>query len=467
MNVITRFAPSPTGYLHLGGVRTALFNYLFAKNYDGKFILRIEDTDDKRLVESSLVSIVEGLKWLGIKHDGDIIIQSENLKRHHEVAQQLIDEKKAYYCYCSQDELNEERKKFGGHGYKYSGKCKNRVDVPSDIKPSIRLNSEFYDKISFNDLITGDVTYNRDNLDDFIIIRSDGIPTYMFAVVVDDNDSGVTHVIRGNDHHTNTAKQLMIYKSMGWDEPQYAHLPLINSEDGTKMSKRKHAVDLLDYRKNGFLPEALVNYLMLLGWTPSKEILSLEEASKEFGIGGLHKSPARFDMQKLHFVNSQYIKQKNHDELIVAIDENYRLNNGNNELSEFFLYALRKSLPEITKRASTLKQIIDSSYFYFDNWMEYVDDKNAMVSFIKNTTENNKNLIEDFFDGFEKLQDFNSDNIKNVVDEICAKYSGLKKSDIMKFLRMILTGTLDSYSIILIIEILGKDRVLERLKRFA
>ncbi len=467
MNIVTRFAPSPTGYLHVGGVRTAIFNYLFAKSYDGNFLLRIEDTDDKRLVESSLISIIEGLKWLGIHHDGEITIQSNNLKRHQEVAQQLINEGKAYYCYCSQEELEEERKKFGPFGYKYSGKCKHRKDIPQDRQPTIRLNSEFYDKIEFEDLIIGHSSFGRDNLDDFILIRSDKIPTYMFAVVVDDNDSGVTHVIRGNDHHTNTAKQLMVYKAMNWNEPEYAHLPLINSEDGTKMSKRKHAVDLLEYRKMGFLPDALVNYLMTLGWSPSKEILSLDDAIKEFGVGRLTKSSACFDMKKLRHINSQYLQQRNPLNLIVEIEENYSLNHENRNLPQYFLHALSQSLPEITKRCDTLNEIIDQSYFYFDDWQSRMSDENKIEAsnFIENILTQNKNLLSDLYEEFAKLSEsWTHENIKNAIDSIAKKYSeSLKKSDIMKFLRMKLTGILDSYSIVLIIEILGGDSVLKRL----
>ena len=470
MNIITRFAPSPTGYLHVGGVRTAIFNYLFAKNYDGTFLLRIEDTDDKRLVESSLISIIDGLKWLGIHHDHEITMQSDNLKRHQEVAKQLIDEKKAYYCYCSQEELDEERKSFGGLGYKYSGKCKHRADIPKNRKPTVRFNSEHYDKIEFDDLIIGHSSFGRDNLDDFILLRSDGIPTYMFAVVVDDNDAGVTHVIRGNDHHTNTAKQLMIYKAMEWNEPQYIHLPLINSEDGTKMSKRKHAVDLLEYRKIGFLPDALANYLMTLGWTPSKEIISLDEAAREFGVGRLTKSSACFDMKKLRHINSQYMQKRNFNDLIAEIEENYKLNHENNVLPEYFLHAVHRSLSEITKRATTLSEIIDQSYFYFKNWQDYMSDekKNEMLSFIKNILEKNDNLSIHLYEEFTKINDqnlWNHENIKNIIDLISLKYKdSLKKSDIMKFLRMKLTGVLDSYSIVLIIEILGREEVLKRLR---
>lgn len=467
MNIITRFAPSPTGYLHVGGVRTALFNYLFAKNYDGKFLLRIEDTDDKRLMESSLISIIEGLKWLGLHHDGEIIIQSENLKRHQDVAKQLIDEGEAYYCYCTEEELNAERKAYGEFGYKYSGKCKHRKDTPQNIKPVVRLNSEPYDKIEFDDLITGPVTYHRDNLDDFILLRSDGIPTYMFAVVIDDNDAGVTHVIRGNDHHTNTAKQLMVYKAMKWKEPEYAHIPLIYSEDGTKMSKRKHAVDLLDYRKNGFLPDALLNYLMTLGWTPSKEIISLEEAVKEFGLGKLSKSPARFDIHKLHHINSQYLQARDRNDLMVEIKENFALNHHNKVLPEYFLHSINQSLSEITKRAHTVKEIIDKSYFYLDHWREHVENKNDMESFIKDAKNKNNDIVNNIYSELSKISDWSKQNIEESINNIAKQYNNIKKSDVMKLMRMILTGTLDSYSISFIIDILGKEKTLERIKRYA
>ena len=470
MTVITRFAPSPTGYLHLGGVRTALFNYLFAKHYDGKFILRIEDTDDKRLMESSLTSIVDGLDWLGIKHDGKIIIQSENRPRHHQIAEQLVSNGKAYHCYCTQEELAEERKK-AGPGYKYSGKCKYRKDVPVGIKPSIRLNSESFDKIEFNDLIIGHSEFHRDNLDDFIILRSDGVPTYMFAVVVDDNDHCITHVIRGNDHHTNTAKQLMIYKLMGWKEPEYAHLPLINSDDGTKMSKRKHAVDILDYKHKGFLAPALVNYLMHLGWTPSKDIMSLEEAVREFGIGRMHNSPACFDVKKLSHINSHYLKEmveRNHKYVMAMINENYNYHYYHH-LPKDLAHAIEKSLDEAVKRANTLEEIIDQAYFYCDDWKEkiteYAENKLFMSDFDKKVS-NKELFVSDIIYEFKLIDDhsWNHDCIEVVIKNLCEKYKELKKADVMKFLRVVLTGTLNSYSIVKIIEILGKKRVLERLR---
>lgn len=467
MNVITRFAPSPTGYLHLGGVRTALFNYLFAKHYGGKFVLRIEDTDDKRLVEASLKSIVEGLKWLGIQHDGQIIIQSENIPRHKEIAQQLVSKCAAYNCYCSQEELDGKRAKVGV-GYKYDGKCKNRQDIPVGVKPVIRLNSESFEKIEFKDLIVGNMCFERDNLDDFIILRSDGMPTYMFAVVVDDHDAEITHVIRGNDHLVNTAKQLMIYKLMEWKEPEYAHLPLINSEDGTKMSKRKHAVDLLNYKNDGFLPEGLVNYLMTLGWTSTKDILSLQEAIQEFGIGKLHHSAACFNMTRLRHINNHYLKEMaNHDpkRLMGLINENY-VNKYKKAIPNFAFNAIEQSLTEITKRADTLKEIIKQSFFYFGDWKNYKEEKMAIKKLNDSifSRTDKAQFLKTIYEEFEKLTDWNQINLEGVISNLCIKFSQLKKAEIMKFLRGVVTGTLNSFSIVMILEVLGRERVLTRLK---
>ena len=424
--------------------------------------------------------------------------------------------------------MSEERKK-EGFGYKYSGKCKHRKDIPEGIKPTVRLNSESFDVIEFHDLISGDASYGRDNLDDFIILRSDGVPTYMFAVVVDDNDAGVTHVIRGNDHHTNTAKQLMVYKLMGWKEPEYAHLPLINSDDGTKMSKRKHAVDILDYKHNGFLAPALVNYLMHLGWTGSKEMMNLEEAIKEFGIGGLHHSPACFDMKKLQHINSHYLKEladHSHTTLMELIDENYNYSHYHH-LPKDVAHSMEKSLNEVVKRSSTLKEIIQNSFFYFDDWKSKIisveendvfivelmgklsdgvasqhvipngwegysrgiQTQEISVSNINNIDKNkdgspiaskyateddnievdNDNSYKQFKNNiriaFENLpiDNWNHDNIELIIKNICEQYKPLKKSDVMKFLRVVLTGTLHSYSIVKIIEILGKKKVVDRL----
>ncbi len=468
MNVVTRFAPSPTGYLHLGGVRTALFNYLFAKHYNGKFLLRIEDTDDKRLLETSINSILDGLKWLGINHDGSLTIQSQNLQRHHDVANQLIKENKAYYCYCTQEELDNERKKTG-FGYKYSGKCKNRTDKPN-TKPSIRLNSETFKEIKFNDLIFGEATYGRDNLDDFIIIRSDGVPTYMFAVVVDDYDSNVTHVIRGNDHHTNTAKQLMIYKLLNWGEPYYVHLPLINSDDGTKMSKRKHAVDILDYKNNGFLAPALLNYLMHLGWSPKKEILSMQEAIEVFGIGGLNSSPACFDMKKLKNINNHYmteVGQQNPNELLKLLDENY-FANYHKTIPDNTRIAIANCLDELVKRSSSLREIFEQGFFYFDNWRNQIPNKNKISEFenqLKSKIENLEEFSLLVQQKFSKLDEssWNSQSIENLINEVAAEYKSIKKSDLMKFIRVKLTGVLNSFSIVKIIETLGCKETLNRL----
>ena len=467
MNIITRFAPSPTGYLHLGGVRTALFNYLFAKHYGGKFTLRIEDTDNKRLVESSIKSIVEGLNWLGIKHDGDIIIQSQNIKRHIQVAQSLVDKGLAYNCYCTQQELDEERKKIG-LGYKYSGRCKNRTDVPVDVKPVIRLNSESFDVIEFKDLIVGDMCFERDNLDDFVIVRSDGIPTYMFAVVVDDNDSKITHVIRGNDHLVNTPKQLMIYKLMEWKEPEYAHLPLINSEDGTKMSKRKHAVDLLDYKNSGIIAEALVNYLMRLGWNPSKEMISLEEAVLEFGIGGLQHSAACFDMKKLRHINNHYLKEMSNYQpkrLMTLIEDNY-MNECKKSLSKFVYEAIEKSLTEVTKRAYTLNEIMEQTFFYFDDWRTY-EEEEVSIKELNNLIllkVNKDEFVNMILEEFEKVTEWNQINVEKSIQNLRFMFPQLKKAEIMKFLRGAVSGTLNSFSIIMILDVLGQKEVLRRLR---
>ncbi|MFT5703531.1 MAG: glutamyl-tRNA synthetase, partial [Rickettsiales bacterium] len=307
MKIITRFAPSPTGFLHIGGARTALFNYLFAKKNGGEFLLRIEDTDQKRSTPEAVEAILEGLSWLGLKNDGEIVFQSKNIQRHKEVALDLLRQGKAYYCHTSAEELASLRQEAETKGevFRFKSPWRDKIAPESEgVKPVIRLKSPNQGQTIINDLIRGEITIDNSELDDLVILRSDETPTYMLAVVVDDFDMKISHIIRGEDHLTNSFRQQTIYDAMNWQVPKFAHVPLIHGPDGAKMSKRHGATSVIDYNEMGYLPEAMRNYLLRLGWSHGDdEIISDEQALEWFNLDHIGKSPARFDFAKLDNLN--------------------------------------------------------------------------------------------------------------------------------------------------------------------
>ncbi|HEU0118854.1 MAG TPA: glutamate--tRNA ligase, partial [Alphaproteobacteria bacterium] len=309
MSVIVRFAPSPTGFLHIGGARTALFNWLYAKHTGGKMLLRIEDTDRARSTPESIQTILEGMTWLGLSWEGEAISQFARFERHAEVAKQMVANGTAYYCYCSPEELEAMRaeQKAKGLPQRYDGRWRDRSasDAPAGGKPVIRLKAPQTGETTVDDQVMGSITVQNSQLDDMVLLRADGTPTYMHAVVVDDHDMGITHVVRGDDHMTNTFRQVQIYKSMGWDIPAFAHLPMILGPDGAKLSKRHGAPAVSDYRDRGYLPEAIRNYLLRLCWSHGDdEIITTEQAIEWFDFDGVGKSPARFDFAKLGSINA-------------------------------------------------------------------------------------------------------------------------------------------------------------------
>jgi glutamyl-tRNA synthetase len=312
MSVVVRFAPSPTGYLHIGGARTALFNYLFAKHNSGKFLLRIEDTDEKRSTNEAIDAILQGLDWLGLKHDGDFVLQSKNLARHKEVAQKLLENNQAYLCYTSAEELDDLRQKAEAKKEVFRFKSPGRDKVQSqasDVKPVIRIKAPLDGEMVIRDLVQGEIRVKNSELDDLVMLRGDGTPTYMMAVVVDDFDMGITHIIRGDDHLTNAFRQKVIYEAMGWRVPEFAHIPLIHGPDGAKLSKRHGATSVIEYKDMGYLPEAMRNYLLRLGWSHGdSEIISDAQAIEWFNLDKVGKSPSRFDFTKLKSFNKHYIK---------------------------------------------------------------------------------------------------------------------------------------------------------------
>jgi len=370
--VITRFAPSPTGFLHIGGGRTALFNWLYAKARGGKMLLRIEDTDRERSTAAAIAAIIDGLTWLGLSWDGEIVFQFARAARHRQIAEQLLAAGKAYHCYASQEELTAMREAARREGCSklYDGRWRNRdpSEAPPGVKPVIRLKAPQTGETVIEDQVQGRVVWQNSDLDDLVLLRSDGTPTYMLAVVVDDHDMAVTHVIRGDDHLTNGARQKHIYEALGWTVPIMAHIPLIHGPDGSKLSKRHGALGIDAYRAMGYLPAAMRNYLVRLGWAHGdQEIFTAEEMVAAFDLAHIGRSPARFDFAKLESLNGHYIRATDDADLIAALEQLLPHIAGGQELASKMTPALRAKLltamPGLKERAKTLVELFDASRF--------------------------------------------------------------------------------------------------------
>src|SRR5271169_1926908 len=368
--IVTRFAPSPTGFLHIGGARTALFNWLYARKRGGKMLLRIEDTDRERSTEAAIAAILDGLKWLELDHDGEVIYQFSRAARHGEVAEQLLASGQAYRCYATPEQLTAMREKARAEGRTrlYDGLWRDRdpATAPSGVKPTIRLKAPQTGETVIEDQVQGRVVWQNENLDDLVLLRGDGTPTYMLAVVVDDHDMGVTHIIRGDDHLINAARQKQIYDALGWPVPIFAHIPLIHGPDGSKLSKRHGALGIDAYRALGYLPEALRNYLVRLGWSHGdQEIFSTEEMIAAFDLPQIGRSPARFDFAKLENLNGHYIRQTGDAELLAAIDQLLPHLPDGAALAAKLTPRLREqwltAMPSLKERAKTLLDLIDSA----------------------------------------------------------------------------------------------------------
>ena len=379
MSVIVRFAPSPTGFLHIGGARTALFNWLYAKHHGGVFRLRIEDTDRARSTQEAVRAIIDGLAWLGLEWDGEIVLQSERAQRHAAMAQRLLAEGRAYRCYCTPAELEamRERARAEGRGNLYDGTWRDRdpAEAPPGIAPAIRLKSSRDGETVIHDHVQGTVTVANQQLDDLIILRSDGTPTYNLSVVVDDHDMDVTHVIRGDDHFINAFRQTQIYRALGWDAPEFAHVPLIHGPDGAKLSKRHGALGVEAYRDMGYLPEALRNYLLRLGWSHGDdEIISTEQAIRWFDIDAVGRAPARFDFQKLDSLNAHYLREAGDRRLAALVAERLEQTLGE-PLDGAARARLERAMPGLKPRAKTLAELADNARFYVARRPIPLDDK--------------------------------------------------------------------------------------------
>ena len=459
--VATRFAPSPTGPLHIGGVRTALFNWLYSKNHNGKFFLRIEDTDKERSKEEFKLQILNSLKWIGINHDGEEYIQSKNIESHIKVVNKLLETGNAYKCYCSSDEIEEQklRAKQKKIPYIYNRKWrdKSEIEAPQDVKPVIRFKSKIEGSTKINDLVQGDIEIENNTIEDFIILRRDGTPTYNLSASVDDHIMDMTHIIRGDDHKINTFKQIQIYEALQWEKPLFAHIPLIHTLEGKKLSKRDNASTIDDYEKIGIMPDALRNYLMRLGWSyKDKEIFSLEESIKYFNLEGIGKSPSKLDMSRILSMNEYYIKNKSNDDLFQSFEEyckNFKENINNEKLN-----IIKKSLTFLKNKAKTMEDIYNNSNFIIN---EEISIEKAEMSLL---TENAKNIIKSFMKKVNEIEVFNKETlepiINNLISENQTNFKGVGQP-----LRIILTGSKFGPGIYDIIISLGKKRVLDRLSK--
>ncbi len=457
--VRTRFAPSPTGYLHIGGARTALFNFLFARNKKGKFILRIEDTDMERSTEESVKAILDGMSWLGLSWDEGPFFQSERMDRYKYYAERLLEENKAYYCYCQPEELQERREMALKEGRKpiYDRRCRDRKDIPTGIKPVIRFKAPTEGQTVVSDLIKGTVVFNNSELDDLIIIRSDGYPTYNFAVVIDDVDMDITHIIRGDDHLNNTPRQIQIYNALGFPIPNFAHVPMILGSDKTRLSKRHGATSVMAYKEMGYINKAVVNYLVRLGWSyGDQEIFSLEEMVEKFNIENIGKSAAVFNPDKLLWLNAHYIKSIDIDELTELALDFFRDKLGT--LPEKDL--LKKIVTSLRERSKTLVELVDNSMVYFVDKFDY--DVEAIKKFFP---ERNLTIITKIFEHFNEKGIPDEKTFESLIRENAERFN-VKVVTIAQQIRLVLCGKTVSPSLYDIISIIGKERTINRFNRF-
>ena len=462
--VVTRFAPSPTGYLHIGGARTALFSWAYAKNQGGKMLLRIEDTDRERSTEAAVTALIDGLKWLGLDWDGEPISQFARAARHADVAHELVKMGHAYYCYCSPEELEQMREdaRAAGKPPRYNGYWRDRdpSEAPEGIKPVVRIKAPLSGEIIVHDHVQGDVVFKTENLDDFIILRSDGTPTYMLAVVVDDHDMGVTHIIRGDDHLTNAARQIIIYNGMGWDVPEMAHIPLIHGPDGAKLSKRHGALGVGAYRQMGYLPEAMLNYLARLGWSHGDdELFSIEQMIEWFSLEGLNKGAARFDFVKLENVNGHYIRAASPDYLYgVMVDTANEIGRTTDHAGLTANKAtVLAALPELQPRTKTVLELIDLAQFIYAVRPIAVDATAA-----EQLTAETRGMLAGAKAVLEELSDWSVPAIDGAIRAF-AEGRGLKLGKVAQPLRVALTGRTVSPGIFEVMVLIGKAESLARI----
>jgi glutamyl-tRNA synthetase len=461
MTVVTRFAPSPTGFLHIGGARTALFNKLFASHHGGKYLLRIEDTDKKRSTQDAIDAIHDALSWLGLDCDGPVISQSAQRERHAEIAEQLVTAGHAYKCYATPEELTEmrARQKAAGKPTRYDGRWRDRdpADAPAGVDSVIRLRAPQDGKTVLQDMVQGEVTVANDQLDDMILLRSDGSPTYMLSVVVDDHDMGITHIIRGDDHLTNAFRQILLFKAMGWQLPIFGHVPLIHGPDGAKLSKRHGALGAESYREMGFLPEALRNYLLRLGWGHGDdEIITDEQAKEWFDGSGLGKAPARFDTAKLTALNAHYLKATGNSKLTELIKPNLE-KAAKTPLTELNTQRLLAGMESLKERAKTLNDLTDSAALYVRQRPLDLEPKAAKI-----LSDVAIAVLIEARKSMEHIQPWTADAIEKWARRYAESHD-LKLGQLAQPLRAAITGSNVSPPIFEVIAIFGQDETLSRI----
>ena len=465
MTVVTRFAPSPTGLLHIGGARTALFNWLFARHHGGRFLLRIEDTDRERSTEEAARAIFDGLTWLGLDWDGEAIFQSTKAEHHAERARALLRQGKAYLCYCTPDELAEMREKARAEGRspRYDGRWRDRDprEAPEGTPPVIRFKAPQKGETVIPDKVQGEVRVANDQLDDMVLLRADGSPTYMLSVVVDDHDTGITHVIRGDEHLNNAGRQIQLYRALGWEPPVFAHVPLIHGPDGAKLSKRHGALGVDAYREQGYLPEALRNYLLRLGWSHGDdEIISTEQAIEWFNLDSIGRAPARFDFAKLANLNGHYIRQAADDELVRLVAPRLGARTGH-ALADDLLERLAKALPALKQRAKTLVELTDKSEFLVAR-RPLVPDKKAARLLDDEACERLGRLAAKL----SGTADWSTGSLEAAMRSF-ADEEAIKLGEIAQPLRAALTGRTASPGIFEVLVALGRDESLARIRDVA
>ncbi|HVZ09995.1 glutamate--tRNA ligase [Rhodopila sp.] len=460
MTVRTRFAPSPTGPLHIGGVRTALFNYLYSRHYGGEFLLRIEDTDRERSTREATQGIIESLDWLGLDRDGQTVFQSTRVRRHAEVAHQLLAAGAAYYCYCTPEELAREREQARAEGkvWRYDGRWRDRdkSEAPPGVKPVIRLKARRDGETVLEDLVQGAVRVANAELDDMIILRSDGTPMYNHSVVVDDHDMAITHVIRGDDHLTNTFRQLQIYEALGWDKPHFAHIPLIHGPDGSKLSKRHGAQFVLEFREQGYLPEALCNYLLRLGWSHGDlEVIGREQAIALFDVADINRGPSRMDYVKLTNLNGVYIRQADDGHLTEEVMRRLHDTQGVT-LDDAARARIQTLMPALKDRAKTLVDLAKSAAFLARRAPVPMDAKAAAL-----LTPEAKTLLRDVAGSLAR-SDFSIAGVDAALRAF-AERGGIKLGQVAQPLRAALTGSTVSPGIDATLAALGREEALARI----
>jgi glutamyl-tRNA synthetase len=464
--VVVRFAPSPTGFLHIGGARTALFNWLYARGRNGKMLLRIEDTDRERSTQAAIDAILDGLNWLGIHWDGEVVHQFPRSARHREVAEQLLAAGKAYRCYATPEELTQMREaaRREGRTKLYDGRWRDRdpSDAPPGVMPVIRLKAPLSGETVVEDQVQGRVVWQNENLDDFVLLRSDGTPTYMLAVVVDDHDMEITHIIRGDDHLNNAARQTQIYHALGWTVPVMAHIPLIHGPDGSKLSKRHGALGVDAYRAMGYLPAAMRNYLVRLGWSHGdQEIFSTEEMIALFDLPQIGRSAARFDFAKLENLNGHYIRHTGAPDLVAAIDNLLPHLPSGDEIARRLNPATRAKLlatmPALRERAKTLVELIDAASFLWADRPLHLDDKAAAI-----LSGEARNLLKQLINDLAGIQQWSAESTEQVVRAFAERH-GLKLGAVAQPLRAAITGRTTSPGIFEVLAVLGRDESLGRL----